>query len=255
MVPAYLFAGTVTMNVGGTGSINIRATGAGSVYTGNTAPTGGGGGGGGALDDVLFYWGMDSAALNQSPQKGAVNSITIDAAGFTLQSPAQVGDGLKDNNIGNKAVRISTTSNLDFSKGRMGFYFHFNEIASGTPMWATLNTAPYFIFRWNTGTQFQWRYKDKTTTYSSFVSGSTYFIELAWDSAETTLGAPCRIYVNGVNVSSCSGGSTGSDPSVGSGTFKLSGFDGNTTDGWYDQLLISNDPTRDLYAIRDQTSF
>ena len=222
----------------------------------------GGGGGGGAVDtsDVPFYWNCDTATSGQSPQKGA-GTITIGAA-YT-STTAVVGNGVDNNNTGNSGGRItiSTSSaglnNIDMSKGRVGMWVYPRETstaADGDPFYVdqATGTGQAKLYWTNINGTNYWDYKDKSITFTPTVN-TWQFIELAWDSSEATLGRPCEVFINGISVSQCSAGSTGSVPSGTS--FRLGGIDGNSYSMIYDQVIVSTNPVKDLYSLRNRTSF
>lgn len=254
LIPSICSAGIVTVESNGSGSLSIESNGSGSMskdYSPDVyLPD---------YFDILFYWNCDSVTTGISPQKG-VGTITIGAS-WSLNTGV-VGNSADINNTGNSGGRISISTatalpNIDVSQGRIGFYFHPFETGSasdGDPFYgAGATTSPFMYFQNSVG-NYVWKYKDEEVNVGGvFSADTTYFVELAWDSDEAELGVPCRIIIDGSTAGSCPTGSTGADPAPTS--LRFGGLDGNATDAWYDQIIISNDPTRNLYLLRDGTSF
>ena len=213
-------------------------------------------GGSGSTADILFYSNCDTVTNGQSPQKGS-GTLTVGAS--VLSAAAQISNGWDNQNGGFSSHRVAfpSASNINLSKGRVGFYFFPRETGSGSDgdiFWLDSSTGTgqsKFWFTNNIGT-ISWNYKNKTMTFSLTVN-TWQFVELAWDSAETTLGTACQAWVNGVSQGTCGTGSTGADPA---GTnLEVGSTDGNGYSSITDQLIISNDPTRDLNAVKNNTSF
>jgi hypothetical protein len=209
--------------------------------------------------DVPFYWNMDSATSGISPQKG-FGTITIGASWTSVTG--SVSNAVDNNNAGNAAGRITistwtvgTSFNIDMSKGRVGFYFFPRETgagADGDPIYGNGATSGAVWYWQNSAGTNQWKYKDKSINFT-LTANTTQFVELAWDSAEATLGRPCEVFVDGISAGQCTTGSSGGDPAASS--IRLGGIDGNGYSAWYDQMMISTNPVKDLYALRNTTSF
>lgn len=216
--------------------------------------SGGGGGGGGSTSDILFYANADSKTTGQSPQKGT-GTITIGTS--VSSATAIVSNGWDNNNAGNTAGRISisTTSNIDMSQGRAGFYMYPRESgapAQGAPFYVSGATSTPKLYWQNVSGSNTFSYKDKQIGFT-YTTNTWQFIEFAWDSSETHLGRPCEVFIDGVSAGQCPTGSAGADPSGSS--VRLGGVDANALSMIYDQVLISTDSTRNLYLVRNQTSF
>lgn len=209
--------------------------------------------------DITFYWNMDSVTTGISPQKGS-GTITIGSA-YTLTSGVVGTGGTNNNNTSsatNTRISFSTTTNIDMSKGRVGFYYCQMETGAGEDgdiIYGNGTTAsnPKFYLQNINGTN-TFFYKDKSINiFNALTVGTTYFLEVAWDSVETTLGAPCKAWVDGAVEGTCTAGSTGVDPAPTS--IRMGGIDANTNWCLHDQLIISSDPLRNINTIKNQTSF
>jgi hypothetical protein len=240
-------SGTVTQDVGGTGTITVAtASGAGGGYS-----------------DVKVYFNCDADTTPQTPSKGNTNSVTVSSP-WTVDA-GMTGNSLNNANDGFEQITISTYSasggtQIDWANGRVGFYFMPLESGSssasdGNPVWAVSTTGGKWFFDKVSSSNPIFYYGDASATVSatSLTSGSTTYIEIAWDYDSSTLGAPCKVYKNGVLAATCGALSSATVPAA--TTMKFSGFDANQWWAKYDQILISSDPTRDLYAVRDLTSF
>jgi len=94
-------------------------------------------------------------------------------------------------------------------------------------------------------------YSDVSVSTGGITSGSTNYIEVAWDINEAH-GYCAEIRINGGNYKTVSGCSAGA-PSLASVGFLGDGL-GNANKsvlGRIDEVIVSSDSQRDLYAIRN----
>lgn len=84
---------------------------------------------------------------------------------------------------------------------------------------------------------------------NQFSTGQWYFIEFAWDNP----GNSYKLYINGVEGASST--SNLPDWTATGGTLQVGATQGISDDFHIDQIIISNDSTTNLYAIRNNTSF
>jgi len=199
--------------------------------------------GGGATDysDILFYFNCDSDTTGTSPQKGS-GTITIDANILLNTTDKIVGTGCLDqNNDGYDNWLWTATSNVDFASGRIGFYFNPQELNTGN---CIHSVGDDLIFRYTGGNQ-ALTFLGTTTNITTGMSiGNWYFLEFK------TVGTTCTMYVDGVSKGSATG--TGS---VNDTVMYMGATDGNAWDQLWDQVITTNDPDRDLNAVKSVTDF
>lgn len=254
------FAGSISVVDNGGGTIRVAVGGSGTITSNSSS---GGGGGGSSYSDIKVYFDCESDSTPQTPSKGGTNSVTISSP-WTVDT-GMIGNALNNANDGFEQITIATYTasggtQIDWQNGRVGFYFMPLESGSstgsdGNPVWATNTAGGKWFFDKVLSNSPIFYYGDVSTSVSatSLTAGSTTYIEIAWDYDSSSLGAPCKIYKDGVLAATCGSFSSATVPVA--TTMKFSGFDGNQWWSKYDQILISSDPSRDLYSIRDLTSF
>ncbi len=214
-------------------------------------------------DDITWYWNADDASASQSPQKG-LGSITLGAS--WVSTTAVVGTAaIYNSNTGNSGGRITISStSFNYTQGRLGTYMILREATGsatdGDPIWVngstgTSATSKFHIQVSATG---NWTFDYSNATQLSLGTGfltrdTTTYVEFAWDYATTTLGAPCKVYKDGVLTGTCAGTPNAGAPT--GSTLRFGGQDSNATALVMDQIIFSTNPVRDLYALRNTTSF
>lgn len=202
--------------------------------------------------DVPFYHNCNSITSGAAPTKGS-GTVTIGASYTSVA--AQVSNGWQNNNAGNAGGRITfDQANLQMSEGRIGFWIKPAESGSGADgeIFYVQTAAPKLQVTNVTGT-YSASYKDISIgTFSGLSSGVWAFLEMAWDSDGDKLGSHLKIFIDGVQNGTASG-STGADPTLAGG--KIGSADGNGHSSIVDQVMVSTNPVKDLYALRSETSF
>jgi hypothetical protein len=197
-----------------------------------------------SFEDIIFYANADT--LGTTPQKGT-GPMTIDAAITVDTSTPVVGAGSWDNNNGGYDNITIPAANIDWDNARIGFYWRPNENSFGHIIRATDADTDFGLVYYDE-TTFQYRYKDEVSLVdhgiSVFDGSQAYFIEIVFT------GTTAQIIIDGVTADTMSGasGTITSD-------LHLGASNGNQFDAVYDQIMISNDIDRDLYAIRNTVSF
>jgi len=213
--------------------------------------------------DITYYWAMDSATSGQSPQKGS-GTITIGAS--WVSTTAVVGtNALYNSNTGNSGGKITVSStSWNFTAGRWGAYMILRESTGassiGDPFWiqgdtGTVATSKFILTVDSIG---EWLLNYSNANQLNLgtnllTQNTTAFIEVAWDYTGATLGAPCKVFKDGILQGTCSGTPNAGAPA--GGTVQLGGQNANATALVMDQFIYSTDPNRDLNALKNTTSF
>jgi hypothetical protein len=215
-----------------------------------------GSGGGGADAQITAYFNADSLTATQSPTKGTVSSITVGAS--ATSTTGIVGGAINNPQVGwgGGSVIITPTGNIDYTAGTVGFAYHpVTNVASRIMSVSTDTSQNQFqLYDDGTGfTTFQYRGGTPVVLPTNLVSGSTYYIELAFNQSGTKAAAR-------VNGGSWSGEATDCTGTTPTGNLEFLGASwitasGNAANGWIDQVIISNTYKKDIYAIRTNTSF
>jgi hypothetical protein len=198
--------------------------------------------------DIVFQFNCDSDTTGVSPTRGS-GTITIDG-GILLNTTDKIeGTGCLDqNNAGNNNFKFDISGNFDYTNSRIGFWFNPQEDLTNTG-WVISTTA-------NTSNGFQSRpYNDgggrlslsylgaNSASNSLFGEsvGTWYYIEISFSDTEA------KMYIDGSLYQTTSAGANSfTDTSIIFGA-----LDGNALDALYDEIRISNNKDRDLYAIRN----
>lgn len=257
LVATFCLGQTVTIGSGGSGTVTYGSGGSGSVsYTLADA--------GSSCDstDLGLYFDADSTTDPQTPTILGADDLSISAS-FSLADPlAGAGSNSVDNDGTGTYQRIritSSTLNISVSSGVVGFYFVYDTHDADANVFSgkAADSAPRFALKdTGSGGNFTWAYMETDCNQTiNLTAGTTYFLELAWDSGASN-GWYKRWRTDGgswTEDTSC----TVNEPTLDSAIVWGSNTSiGDTVDGRYDQIFVSNgNPTKDLYAIRDCTSF
>lgn len=224
--------------------------------------------GGGAVavagyPDVIFYWSCDSTTANKS----AGDTSASAQAGATI-STSRYQQGTGSVAVDGAYRRFEFTLNnddlADMETGRIGMWVYVDSTITGGSNFIRLyydsnNYVRLYMFSTNriyfdymaggSGPQYV------GTSNNAFANDEWVFVEFAWNKGGA--GNDFQIFVNGSSVSSDDTVS-GTWSKGASGVLSIGDDDGNASAANnynIDNIIISNDPTRDLYAIRNTTSF
>lgn len=204
--------------------------------------------------DITFYHNADSWAT--TPAKG---SGSILYSGFSSQitetSTKLAGTGSFDtNDDGYGMMTIPISGNIDLTNFRAGFWIHANENSAATHriVGATNSTGVdetsgamlvYVLSGGGVRLIVNGATVNSTTTISS---GNDYFIEFAVRNTTEV-----KLFINGTQE-----GATGTATTTSHNGTHLTLFSKDVMfDSFWDQIIFSNDPTRNIYAIRTITNF
>lgn len=200
--------------------------------------------------DIIFYHDADSlnaGGTNEANKAGGDATVTFDANLLLDTSNKVVGTGCWDqNNYSYAGIKFDTSGNIDFTDGRLGFYFRPIEDASGN------------IVRTKDGSDFRVYYYDTNEIAVVWGNGNSaermnftrtlsvwYFLEFKFD------GNNLSFYLDGNFVET----ETQTSPTLDDPTVEFFSHDSPAWDSNIDQVIISNDKDRDLYAVRAVTDF
>jgi len=206
-----------------------------------------------SYSDILFYHNADSWAT--APTKGAGTvAFTEWASQNTSTTTKLAGTGSFDtNDDGYGKMIIPVASNFSTANARIGFWVHLKEASEATHRIVALTNSTgvnetsgsLFIYILSgggirasiNGTQF-----NATTTAAN---GTAYYVELSIHN-----NTDVDLLVNGVSEASGTCANT-----THNGTHLTFFSDTTMLNAYYDQIVFSNDYTRNIYAIRTVTDF
>ena len=243
----------VQITSGGLGSITISGGGNGTASIVNSGLS--------HYPDITFYDKMDSSTTGRAPTKGAgtftVSSNIVPAAALSSSSTAS----LYGNVLGFKHMVTTAAANINLSAGRAGFYFEWDTATNLTTTalgWnPSADPSPRFRFgKGTSGNTWSFKYEDVTVS-QSLTAGTTYYVEFAWDHSKAN-GFCAEIRVDGGTFAT-SNTCSASVPSFTPNALSLMGdadlVSATSLNGKMDEVIISSDSTRDLYAIRNLGSY
>jgi len=247
---AYLHSDSnVQIVAGGAGTTVISGGGTGSVIMQNAVPVV-------SYADITFYDNMDSTTTGRAPTKGSGTWTTT--ANFVVSNPLVItstNSNYCNTEAGFRYTRIPQSGNLNYSVGRAGFYLswdttNFDDVAIGF-----INSpdtgAKFRVRKTASASTWEFLYSDVAVSTGGLTSGSTNYIEVAWDINEAH-GYCAEIRINGGNYKTVSGCSAGAPTGTNFGYLgDVSGNNAKSILGRVDEVIISSDSQRDLYAIRN----
>lgn len=195
---------------------------------------------------VLFYYNADTKGSAIVPQKG---TGTVDSAPLTLTTGV-VGSALQTTGSW-QTMNIPTASNITLSTTwTIGFYYKYGAGFVGTVLSKNEGeTAPYLHLATGNAPTFTFGYLDSYNSMDINLSADTwYFIEISGDS--TSGKAAYRI--NGGTWSEQTGLTDGP---VTTSYILFGNNNGAPSISYYDQIIFANTYKKDLYSIRNNTSF
>lgn len=196
----------------------------------------------GDYSDIIYYANADT--LSTTPQKGT-DPLTF-TAGILLNTATPItGAGSWDNNDDGFDKITIPSAVVDWDNTRFGFKWRPKENNSGS-VWHGGETTVGLVY--NSATQWKFYYKDQTTFQNTGLSATdgsqVYWIEVVCTGTTATL------YVDNVQRAQLTGATGTLTDSL-----KLGAYNGNQWNAEYDQFILSNDTSRNLYLIRNNTSF
>ena len=214
-------------------------------------------GGGTTYPDILFYDGFEGATNAAKPSDKA-RTLKSGAALDNGSTPtAPVGSYSLDcpSEYDRAQYSVSSADIISGAEGRLGLYIYIESV-TGAPYifdysvdgsniinaYLTTGRAVYFYYKAGG--------ESMVITSSVTITAETWtFVEIAWDNA----GNSYKIYIDGTERGSATDNLP--DWAGTGGTLQIGETSGNSGNFHVDQVIISNDATRDLNAIKSTTSF
>ncbi len=202
--------------------------------------------------DILYFWRCEGATLGDDDYSAGDTTGTLNSSAELNTTAAHVGTNGLYVPSGNDyySFDISNEDIFDATSGSIGFWWYYY-----TATWADYATlfhvdgATDFYLATYGGSELKvyWDTVSWTTAEASLAVANWYFIEVAYD-ADTDL---MQVRVNGSDVldSTAKAFSALSSPA----TLRWGSYNGGYQ-FYLDNAMISDDATRDLYALRNNTS-
>ena len=213
-----------------------------------------------SYSDITFWWRCENVTLDGS------NDFTAGEDGVAaLQSSAVINtaavkigtNGLDCPTAGDYALFTdSTGAAWPTGSGRVGFYLRITAFTTSCALIQKKYDADEYMTLEMYGTdelKFQYTNTSSTTaitTDANLTTATWYFVEIAYDDATNTK----KIYVDGVEKIAVTDAFT-TFTSGGSLRFGEAKGCGLSVDTHIDNIIISNDYTRDLNALKDIAAF
>jgi len=245
-----LLKADLIINQNGNGTAVIAGGGNGSITIAQGTPIA-------HYADITFYDAMDSSTTGRAPTKG---SGTLTISGDTIVPGPPLNSSSTaclygTTNAGFKRVGVTASGNLNYSAGRAGFYFVWdtatNDSSTAFGWLPSGDTTPRFAFRKsNSGNSWAFKYEDVSVSLA-LTAGTTYYVEVEWDDSKAH-GFCAGLRTDGGTFTTSNSCTTGPPSNT---TFGLLGDSilnsGHSLNGRMDEVIISSDSQRDLYAIRN----
>lgn len=210
--------------------------------------------------DVIFYWACDSTTADKSAGDTSA-AQQVDAAIDTTSGNYQVGTGACD--FPTSYSRYDFTLNqddlIDVDAGRIGMWVRVDSGGNDSIFYVTYGAGNVLAVQTFGTNRLYLHYVAGSTGPNgvgtgdnAFSYGTWFFLEFSWNKGGA--GNDFELFVNGTSVAT-NDDATGTWSKSTSGTLSAGSYHGNGMDVHIDQVIISNDPTRDLYALRETTSF
>ena len=213
--------------------------------------------------DILFWWSVEAADFTATSGSSdySAGDKTATAAGsaeaINTDAVKVETNGLDAPSAGDYySFTVSADDIVDDSEGRIGFYLYINTWAENTGLFKFYSDADneaYLLLSGGDEMYFKWEYSTTvnglSSTTANLTTGVWYYIEVAWK-VSTDLK---RIYVNNVLVGTedTTIDVMGNTPTA----LEIGTFYSGEGDIYIDQFMISNDSTRSLYELRDETTY
>jgi len=196
--------------------------------------------------DITFFWRAESATFGTGDYPTDYSGYSVDGDAVSYVT-GQVGNALRTNGWGQSVLEMTETL-WPASEYRAGFWFRTNSIvteeyyhisgSSGSSLNIKIaNTDELRLFLWDGSDSIE-----LITTSADLAADTWYFVEISFS------GTTYEIFVNSTARGSVSSTRTFVQPS----TFSI-GVTGYAHQVFIDNLMISDDSDRDLYALRNLT--
>jgi len=205
--------------------------------------------------DLVFFWTAESTTFGEDDYSAGDNTPTATGSGLEINSTAGI--------IGTNGVYIPTSGSRYYlfdvasndiipATGRAGFWYTSTDLSTATiPIYWQLTTADRadltitgndVVFTWRDGNV------SRTTcsTSTDVIANGEHFIEIAWDTNYR------EVFIDGSSVLNCTTTTTQQSPT--SVRFGDNDVTADSAEKYMDNVMISNDKTRNLYSLRNLTA-
>jgi hypothetical protein len=198
-----------------------------------------------SYSDIIFYLNCDADSGNAQKAGGSA-TVTWDAGILLNETDEIVGTGCVDqNNDGSDDFDFEISGNVDFDSGRIGFWFNPQEALTNAGRIVTSIGNDFYVIANTANGNISVIYLGTTNDNNgSFEVGTWTFLEFRFNGTE------CKAYQDGNLIATVNG--TGS---VDDTVLSFMAQDANALDQLIDNIISSNNPDRDLYAVRTVTDF
>ena len=211
--------------------------------------------------DIIFYHGLESTTAEKASNGGdATGSLLSDAVISSAQKAVGSNSLYFPTIFSYMRHTVTTNDILNTSAGRAGFYIYIttwssninvinyridglNFLRVSTTIASGSRNALYYEYRAGATAM------GVTSAVENLAASTWHFVEVYWNTATPAF----SIKVNNANITT---DTTSTGTIASSGFLCLGDYEGNVAPNAYiDQVIISTDTSRDLYALRNTTSF
>ena len=210
----------------------------------------------GDYNDIVFFWTAESTTLGADDYSAGDTTAALQSSASISPTAAIVGsNGVLIPTASDFARFVVSSNDIYPASGRIGLYVYANTIpvdGVGFLRWANADATSRAVVQFTSSGDIDVYWRDSGTSRTACASttdpiaaDTAYFIEIAYDTNYR------EIFVDGASVANCTTTTTQQNPTVldiGNESAVSPG------DGLHiDQIMVSNDKTRNLYLLRNLT--
>jgi len=221
--------------------------------------------GGTSYPDILLWIGFENCTspcttytLGSDDYSEGDSTLSFYSDAVLNTDAVNIGINGFDRAGGSDYIGLDVTSNdiVDGAEGVIGFYIYVNTWTSGARLFRLEDsTAKDELWCWmQDSDEVYCRLYDNdagptfTTSAANIGTGTWYYIEVVWQASSNLF----KLYVDDVERGSSS--TSYSAPSFSGIELEIGANSGYSADFYIDNFAVSNDSTRDLYALRNETT-
>jgi len=210
--------------------------------------------------DIIFYWGMENVTYTTADKAGGTATGTA-VANVNSSATAKVGSVSMQWTGINSYISHPFIGNMDKNVGGIGFWFRPSALVNFAGVFSANNGSDQIVVHMTAAGRWRYLYSaggtgpDVTiTTGTAMTTGNWYWVQFMWNN--TTDNYNFNVWDSSdtliqTSSSTTTAGTFGSDPS----TFLFGESLGNPGTGFVDNVIVTNSFSRDLHAVRNNTSF
>lgn len=208
-------------------------------------------------DDITFWWQAETTAVEYCAKSGGCTMVLRSGAAINSDAVKLGTNGLDSPADYDRAdIAIASDDIVAVDSGRIGFWFYavtWPNPAADTSLFQVYLDADNFFWLEMTGNdgsgdlRLLWEDNNTarsscSTSHGSMGISTWYFIEVSW---ETTTGV-VNVWIDNVNECTNTDGNKNDFAAI---RLDIGENKGTNTDFYIDQVVISNDTSRDLYDL------